>query len=67
MCDLPGISIYLQVVSIFMAVVAVAIPALIAIVGFVYIRSFNDRIDNIADEVDQLWWKFEEIEDKSAT
>ena len=55
MCDLTGISIYLQVISILMAVIAVAIPALIAFMGFVYIRNFNDRIDNIADQVDQLW------------
>lgn len=54
-CDLTNISLYLQIISIFMAIIAVALPALIAIVGYVYIRSFTDRMDNLSDQVDQLW------------
>lgn len=53
--DQINIALYLQIISIFMAIVAVALPALIAIVGYVYIRRFTERIDNISDEVDQLW------------
>lgn len=54
-CDLKNISLYLQIISIFMAIIAVALPALIAIVGYVYIRNFTDRMDNLSDQVDQLW------------
>ena len=57
MYDEINISLYLQIISIFVALVAVALPALIAIVGFVYIRNFTERIDNISDQVDQLWDK----------
>ena len=53
--DLTNISLYLQIISIFMAIIAVALPALIAIVGYVYIRNFTDRMDNLSDQVDQLW------------
>ena len=49
------VTLQLQIISIFMAIIGVALPALIAIVGFVYIRSLNERIDNLSDEVDQLW------------
>ncbi len=55
MCDQISISLYLQIISIFMAIVAVALPALIAIVGYVYIRGFTEKIDNISADVDQLW------------
>lgn len=44
-------ALYLQIISILMAVIAVALPALIAIVGFVYVRRMTERIDNIAAEV----------------
>ena len=46
-----NIALYLQIISILMAVIAVALPALIAIVGFVYVRRMTERIDNIAAEV----------------
>ena len=49
------ISLYLQIISILMAVTAVALPALIAVVGFIYLRRISERIDNISDQVDQLW------------
>ena len=49
------IGLYLQIISILMAVIGVAVPALIAIVGFVFVRSMNERIDNLSDQVDQLW------------
>lgn len=53
----PGMEmgLYLQVVSILMAIVGVAVPALIAIVGFVFVRNLNERIDDLSDQVDQLW------------
>ena len=55
MCNEMNITLYLQIISTLMAVIGVALPALIAIVGYVYIRNFTERIDNIADQVDQLW------------
>ena len=58
-------SLYLQIISIFMAVIAVAIPSLIAIVGYVYIRTFTERMDNISDSVDQLWDRVKEISPES--
>ncbi len=58
-------SLYLQIISIFVAVIAVAIPSLIAIVGYVYIGTFTERMDNISDSVDQLWDRVKEISPKS--
>ena len=49
------IGLYLQVISILMAIIGVAVPALIAIVGFVFVRNLNERIDDLSDQVDQLW------------
>ena len=46
---------YLQIVSILMAIIGIAVPALIAIVGFVFVRNLNERIDELSDQVDQLW------------
>jgi len=43
-----------------MAVIAVALPALIAIVGYVYIGKITERIDNIADDIDELWGRVSE-------
>ena len=47
--------LYLQIISILMGLVAVGIPILIAVVGFVYIRRFTERLDNLSDEIDRLW------------
>ena len=55
MCNQMDMTLYLQIISIFIAVIAVALPALIALVGFVYIRTMTERIDNLADQVDELW------------
>ncbi len=49
------VTLQLQIISIFMAIIGVALPALIAIVGFVYVRSLNERMDNLSDQVDELW------------
>lgn len=49
------VTLQLQIISILMGIIGVALPALIAIVGFVYIRSFNERMDNLSDQIDQLW------------
>lgn len=65
MCNEMNITLYLQIISTLMAVVGVALPALIAIVGYVYIRSFTERIDNVADQVDQLWDRVNEISSQS--
>ena len=50
-----NIELHLQVISILMAVIAVALPALIAIVGFVYLRNIREKIDNVSALVDELW------------
>ena len=38
-----------------MGIIGVALPALIAIVAFVYVRQMSERIDNLAEDVDELW------------
>ncbi len=48
-------SLYLQVISIFMGVIALAVPRCIAFIGSVYYKRITERIDNLADDVDQLW------------
>ena len=50
-----NIELHLQIISIFMAVIAVALPALIAIIGFVYIRNIREKVDDISGQVDELW------------
>ena len=65
MCNEMNITLYLQIISTLMAVIGVALPALIAIVGYVYIRNFTERIDNVADQVDQLWDRVNEISSQS--
>ncbi len=49
------VTLQLQIIAIFMGVIGVALPALIAIVAFVYVRQINERIDNLAADVDDLW------------
>ena len=48
-------SLYLQVISVFMGVIALAVPGLIVFIGSVYYKRITERIDNLADVVDQLW------------
>lgn len=50
-----NIELQLQIISILMAVIAVALPALIAIVSFVYLRNIREKIDEISGQVDELW------------
>ncbi len=50
-----NIDLYLQVISILIGVVAVALPILITLVAFVYIKRLMGRIDDLSDSVDQLW------------
>ena len=52
---------YLQVISILIAFIAVAMPIGITAVGFVYIRQLTTRIDNLSAEVNLLW---DEVRDK---
>ncbi len=55
-----NIEFHLQIISIFMGVIAVALPALIAIVGFVYIRNIREKVDDISGQVDELWDRMNE-------
>lgn len=48
-------ALYLQIVSILIGVVAIALPILITVVAFVYVRRLNERVDHLSDEIDQLW------------
>jgi len=48
-------ALYLQVISIPIGVVAVALPILITPVAFVYVKGLAGRIDDLSDSVDQLW------------
>jgi len=48
-------ALYLQIVSILIGVVAVALPILITVVAFVYVRRLTERVDHLSDEIDQLW------------
>ncbi len=50
-----NIELQLQIISILMAVVAAALSGLITIVGFVYLRNFREKIDEISGQVDELW------------
>ncbi len=57
-----NIEFQLQIISILMAVIGVALPSLIAIAGFVYVRRITERMDNLSDQanelrdhVDRLW------------
>lgn len=50
-----NIALYLQVVSILIGVVAVALPILITLVAFVYVKRLTERAHELSDEVDQLW------------
>ena len=50
-----NITLYLQIISMLIGVVAVALPILITVVAFVYVRRLTERIDNLSDEIDQLW------------
>ncbi len=46
--------LFLQIIAIFVAVIAVALPAVIVLGGYIYIKRFEDRIDNLSDQVDQI-------------
>lgn len=56
------ITTQLQIIAIFMGVIGIALPALIAIVAFVYVNRINERIDNLAGDVDELWDRISEID-----
>ena len=49
------INTQLQIISIFTGVIGVALPAMIAIVAFVYVRRLNEKTENVAADVDELW------------
>jgi len=53
--DPMNVTLYLQIISMLIGVVAVALPILITVVAFVYVRRLTERIDNLSDEIDQLW------------
>ena len=54
---------YLQVISIFVAIVAVALPILITMLAFVYVKRVEEKIDNLSSDVDTLWDRLEGIHD----
>ena len=54
--------VYLQVVSILMAIIAVLVPIGITAVAFVYIRQITERLDNLSGEVDKLWDRLKDIQ-----
>lgn len=54
--------LFVQIISIFIAVIAVALPALIAVGGYLYLKRFEDRIDNLSDQVDQIWDRINKLE-----
>ena len=56
-----NITLYLQIISMLIGVVAVALPILITVVAFVYVRRLTERIDNQSDEIDQLWNKIDQL------
>lgn len=58
---MTSLDIYLQIISILIALIAVAIPVIIVLVGFVYIRQLRERIDNLSGEVDELWSKLTKL------
>ena len=49
-----NIELQLQIISILMAVIGVALPSLIAIAGFVYVRRITVRMDNLSDQTEEL-------------
>ncbi len=49
-----NIELQLQIISILMAVIGVALPSLIAIAGFVYVRRITERMDNLSDQTEEL-------------
>jgi hypothetical protein len=49
-----NIDLQLQIISILMAVIGVALPSLIAIAGFVYVRRITERMDNLSDQANEL-------------
>ena len=55
--------LFLQIVTLFIAVIAVALPALIALAGYVYIKRFAEQLDNLSDQVDQIWDHIDTLED----
>ena len=54
------VTIQLQIIAILMGVIGVALPALIAIIAFSYLNRINERIDNLAGDVDDLWNRISE-------
>ncbi len=62
-----NLDIYLQIISILMAVIAVGIPTIAALVIFVYIRKINETVDSLSDEVNLLWGELKELSDTSTS
>ena len=63
------IETYLQIISIFIAIIAVVMPIGIAAVAWMYIRQLttktnvlSEQIDDIDGEINLLWEKTEELE-----
>ncbi len=54
------ITLWLQIVSIFMGIIGVALPLLITVVAYVYVSRMNERMDDLEDQVNQLWNRVKE-------
>ena len=55
------IETYLQIISMLIGVVAVALPLFIVTLGFVYIKRTERKIDNVSGDVSELWDKIGEL------
>ncbi len=64
------ITFQLQIISllvaVFVVVVGVLLPLLITVVGYVYIRRFEERIDNLSDQINQLWEQVDQFNEDTA-
>ena len=56
------VAIYLQVLSLLIGLVAVAIPVAIALVGVFVSRRFSSRLDSIAADLDEALGRIDDLE-----
>ncbi|MDE2913372.1 MAG: hypothetical protein OXL68_10670 [Paracoccaceae bacterium] len=61
------VAIYLQVLSLLIGLVAVAIPVAIALVGVFVSRRFSSRLDSIAADLDEALGRIDDLEKKGST
>ncbi len=54
------LDIYLQIISMLMAVIAVVVPVGITVAGYVYVKQLTAKIESLTAEVNLLWNKVED-------